>query len=137
MIHITNSTFLICFVTTQGWTWQGGLAGTTGGRLWGFGVDQVIQVEMVIPSGHHVRFGPTHWEEVDTTKDKFTIPRTTAVSGVCQKNPEEPDETKWVWEDCSEDIDFDDLWFAVNGGGGGATLTAPPSTSEPNLASIT
>ena len=33
---------------------------------------------------------------------------------------EESDESKWVWEDCPfDDAIFDDLWFAVRGGGGG------------------
>lgn len=119
LIHVANSTFYTYFVIMQGWTWQGGLAGTTAGRMHGFGVDQVLQIEMVLPNGYHVRFGPTDWDDVDAEEDEYTMPRTTAVSGVCQKNPEEPDESKWIWEDCAEDIDFDDLWFAVNGGSGG------------------
>ncbi len=139
-----------------GWTWQGGNAGTTGGRLYGtcvylslcsvdvspslhthtlilfltfhlsfyidrsgMGVDQVLQVEMVLPNGYHVKFGPTEWE--DASADGFVFPRTKVVSGVCRSNPDEEDEEKWIWGDCPEDfdIDFGDLWLAVKGGGGG------------------
>ena len=85
----------------------------------GMGVDQVLQVEMVLPNGYHVKFGPTEWE--DASADGFVVPRTKVVSGVCRSNPDEEDEEKWIWEVCPEDfdIDFGDLWFAVRGGGGG------------------
>jgi len=102
-------------VSPMGWTFQGGLATTTNGRSIGFGVDQVIQVDMVLPNGEHVRFGPTQWEDQD---DNFIYPSTTEVTGVCLQNPEE-DESKWAWSTCEEDIPFDDLWFALRGGGGG------------------
>lgn len=144
-----------------GWTFQGGLAGNKGGRLFGFGVDQVcaaicfsasgtplfiisslfvshccspipphcltpiiiifdsqvVQLEMVLPNTQHVKFGPTEWEDVEG----YDVPKTTKVSGVCRTNPEELDESLWTWADCPEDanINFDDLWFAVRGGGGG------------------
>eukprot|EP00985_Skeletonema_marinoi_P023134 scaffold15149_cov194-Skeletonema_marinoi.AAC.1 len=106
-------------VSPMGWSWQGGLGGTTGGRLYGFGVDQVVQLEMVLPNGAHVKFGPTEWE--DASAEGFTVPRTKVVSGVCRSNPDEHDEENWVWESCPEDfdIDFNDMWFAVRGGGGG------------------
>ena len=83
------------------------------------GVDQVLQVEMVLPNGSHVKFGPTEWK--DASAEGFVVPRTTVVSGVCRSNPDEQDEEKWMWGDCPEDfdIDFGDLWFAVRGGGGG------------------
>jgi len=104
-------------VSPMGWTWLGGLGGTTGSRLYGLGVDQVVQIEMVLPNGHHVKFGPTEWEDAEG----FIVPKTTLVTGVCRSNPEEVDEEKWVWETCPDDfnIDFNDLWFAVRGGGGG------------------
>jgi len=95
-------------VSPQGWTWQGGLGGTTGGRKYGFGVDHVAQIEMVLPSGLHVLFGPTSWEDADG----FEYPRTTKVSGVCK------DETG-VWGPCQDNVNFDDLWFAQRGGLGG------------------
>jgi len=87
--------------------------------MFGFGVDQVLQVEMVLPNGQHVKFGPIEWE--DASADGFIVPKTTSVAGVCRSNPEELDESLWEWTDCSKDdgINFDDLWFAVNGGGGG------------------
>lgn len=48
------------------------------------------------------------------------MPKTLAVTGLCNAEPFETDESKWVWEDCPEEIPFDDLWFAVRGGGGGS-----------------
>ena len=83
-------------------------------------MDQVLQVEMVLPNGYHVKFGPTEWE--DASAEGFAVPRTKVVSGVCRSNPDEEDEEKWIWGDCPEDfdIDFGDLWFAVRGGGGGS-----------------
>eukprot|EP00986_Skeletonema_menzelii_P012326 scaffold6756_cov109-Skeletonema_menzelii.AAC.1 len=106
-------------VSPMGWTFQGGNAGTMGGRRYGMGVDQVLQVEMVLPNGYHVKFGPTEWE--DASAEGFLVPRTKVVSGVCRSNPDELDEEKWIWGVCPEDfaIEFGDLWFAVNGGGGG------------------
>ena len=82
-------------------------------------MDQVLQVEMVLPNGYHVKFGPTEWE--DASAEGFAVPRTKVVSGVCRSNPDEQDEEKWMWGACPEDfdIDFGDLWFAVRGGGGG------------------
>ena len=101
-------------VTPMGWTFQGGLGGTQGGRLYGFGVDQVLQIEAVLPNGQHVRFGPSSWEE----EEEYLYPRTTVVSGVCNSSPEK-DEADWMWDTCPMDINFDDLWFAFRGGGGG------------------
>jgi len=101
-------------ISPLGWTFQGGLSGTTNGRTHGFGVDQVLQLEMVLPLGHHVRFGPTEWTE----EEGFRYPRTTKVEGVCNSHPSK-DESEWIWGLCSEPIDFDGLWFAQNGGGGG------------------
>lgn len=106
-------------VSPMGWTFQGGLAGTQGGRMYGLGVDQVLQVEMVLPNGQHVKFGPVEWQ--DASADGFMVPKTISVTGVCRSNPEEFDESLWEWTDCPENagINFGDLWFAVNGGGGG------------------
>ena len=67
-----------------------------------------------------MKFGPTtEWE--DASAEGFIVPRTKVVSGVCRSNPDEHDEEKWIWESCPEDfgIDFNDLYFAVRGGGGG------------------
>jgi hypothetical protein len=104
-------------VSPMGWTWQGGLSGTTRGREFGFGVDQVLQIEAVLPSGEHARFGPTSWED----SEGYLYPKTTEVSGVCNRNPDD-EEDDWVWGACSEETDvlFDDLWFAFRGGGGGS-----------------
>ena len=101
----------------MGWTFQGGLAGTSGGRLFGFGVDQVLMLEMVLPNGRHVKFGPTEW----IAAEGYDVPKTLKVTGVCRTNPDEKIEEKWKWETCPVDVsmNFDDLWFAVRGGGGG------------------
>mmetsp|Transcript_45998 Transcript_45998/g.51895 ORF Transcript_45998/g.51895 Transcript_45998/m.51895 type:complete len:763 (-) Transcript_45998:286-2574(-) len=102
-------------VSPMGWTMLGGLAGTTAGRRFGFGVDQPLQIEAVLPTGHHVRFGPTEWD----TREGFRYPKVTKVTGVCIENSEELDESKWTSADCPDTINFDDLWFAFLGGGGG------------------
>jgi len=102
-------------VSPMGWTMLGGLAGTTAGRRFGFGADQPLQIEAVLPTGDYVRFGPTEWE----MRDGFRYPKVTKVTGVCNKNPEEIDESKWTWTECPDMLNFDDLWFAFLGGGGG------------------
>ncbi len=85
-----------------------------GHRLYGFGIDQVLHVEMVLPNGSHIRFGPSSWEwEGDNI-----YPQTRTVSGYCNKNPQ-TDEADWMWEECDEEVPFVDLWFATRGGGGG------------------
>lgn len=94
---------------------QGGLGGYTAARLLGYGLDQIVQLEMVVPSGHHVRFGPTVWEDAQG----FDVPKTLEVPGVCNTKPHEADTEDWVWEPCPIDIDFNELWTAVRGGGGG------------------
>mmetsp|Transcript_3738 Transcript_3738/g.6937 ORF Transcript_3738/g.6937 Transcript_3738/m.6937 type:complete len:760 (-) Transcript_3738:142-2421(-) len=103
-------------VSPMGWAWQGGLSGTTAGRIHGFGADQVLQIEMILPSGHHVRFGPVSWED----EDGFLYPRTTKVSGVCYQNLTEEDSSVGTWGPCQNDVNFDDLWFATRGGLGGS-----------------
>eukprot|EP00957_Ditylum_brightwellii_P171736 13074109-Ditylum_brightwellii.AAC.1 len=92
-----------------------GLSGTTGMRMFGYAADQVVQVEMVLPTGGHVRFSPTEW----VNGDQLAWPRTTKVTGWCNSNPVE-DETEWEWEVCPQGgVNFDDLWHAVRGGGNG------------------
>lgn len=107
------------FLVLVGWSFQGGLSGGTGGSRFGLGADQIVQMEMVLPNGYHVKFGPTKWE--DASAEGFIVPKTTAVTGLCRSNPEEQDEEEWIWEDCPDDfdVDFMDLWYAVRGGGGG------------------
>ena len=100
---------------TDGWTFEGGIPGASAGRMYGHGVDQVLQIEMVLPNGLHVKFGPTKWEDAEG----YLVPKTISVTGLCRTNPEESLESKWEWGDCPEDVPFDDLWFAVRGGGGG------------------
>ncbi|KAL7450099.1 hypothetical protein ACHAWC_002080 [Mediolabrus comicus] len=139
-------------VSPFGWSFQGGLSGTTGGSRFGLGADQIVQMEMVLPNGYHVKFGPTKWE--DASAEGFIVPKTTAVTGLCRSNPEEQDEEEWIWEDCPDDfdVDFMDLWYAVRGGGGGTYGVAlsmhlqlhdfarqvqyEPSSSEECLATI-
>ena len=101
-----------------GWLASGGLSGNNGMRLYGLGIDQVLHVEMVLPSGVHVRFGPTEWKEQPGKVYHITK----EVSGYCNMG-DLSDEDSWDWQDCSgtnHDIDFHDLWYAVRGGGGGA-----------------
>eukprot|EP00551_Chaetoceros_affinis_P018330 CAMPEP_0203742952 /NCGR_PEP_ID=MMETSP0092-20131115/59189_1 /ASSEMBLY_ACC=CAM_ASM_001090 /TAXON_ID=426623 /ORGANISM="Chaetoceros affinis, Strain CCMP159" /LENGTH=436 /DNA_ID=CAMNT_0050630227 /DNA_START=546 /DNA_END=1853 /DNA_ORIENTATION=- len=98
-----------------GWLASGGLSGNNGMRLYGLGVDQVLHVEMVLPSGMHVRFGPTEWRK----KANKMYPVTTHVKGYCNQG-DLSDEDLWDWQECSQDIDFYGLWFAVRGGGGGS-----------------
>ena len=83
-------------------------------RVWGLGVDQVLEIEMVLANEMHVKFYPVEWEN----DEGFKYPRTTKVEGLCNTNIED-DELNWVWEECSNRIAFEDLWFAVRGGGGG------------------
>ena len=40
------------------------------------------------------------------------------MKGLCNKNVHHLEE-EWEWGECDEDIPFEDLWFAVRGGGGG------------------
>ena len=48
-------------------------------------------------------------------------PQTTSVEGYCiaDDTADLSDERTWSWVDCSDQYDFDDLWFAIRGGGGG------------------
>lgn len=97
-------------VSPNGWTFGGGLSGNTGMRMFGYGADQVVQLEMVLPLGWHVKFGPSAWED-DSSLD---FPRVTEVRGWCR--------VEETWTDCPDepDVDFFELWHAVRGGGGGA-----------------
>ena len=88
----SDNIVLVMRLYPVGWTFQGGLPGTAAGRLYGFGVDQVLMLEMVLPNGYHVRFGPTEWE----TAEGYDVPKTLKVSGVCRSNPSETDEDKKV-----------------------------------------
>eukprot|EP00751_Fragilariopsis_kerguelensis_P022573 CAMPEP_0170900086 /NCGR_PEP_ID=MMETSP0734-20130129/47184_1 /TAXON_ID=186038 /ORGANISM="Fragilariopsis kerguelensis, Strain L26-C5" /LENGTH=481 /DNA_ID=CAMNT_0011293459 /DNA_START=99 /DNA_END=1541 /DNA_ORIENTATION=+ len=98
-----------------GWLQSGGLSGASM-RLHGIGIDQVLLIEMVLPSGNHVRFGPTLWEE----QEGYQYPKTTTVTGYCNAVPYEMEESLWEWSPCNDEtINFADLWFAVRGGGGG------------------
>jgi len=88
-------------------------------RLYGCGADQILELEMILPDGQHVKFGPTKWEE----KEGFEYPQTTMVEGKCNANIHH-DESEWEWVECQDgkpfvDVTFEDLWFALRGGGGG------------------
>jgi len=96
-----------------GWL-QGGGLGLGTERSIGIGVDQVLELEMVLADGTHVKFGPTRWEKVDG----HLYPQTMAVGGTCNHNVD-ADESKWAWADCDTPKPFEQLWFAVRGGGGG------------------
>jgi len=96
-----------------GWLQGGGLS-TGLERNYGFGVDQLLAIEMVLPDGSHVKFGPTKWQSAPG----FLYPRTTLVEGQCNRRVS-ADESAWQWGPCSSRVSFSDLWFAVRGGGGG------------------
>jgi len=98
-----------------GWFLGGGLGGGQS-RMWGVGSDQVVWLEMVLPDGTHVKFGPTQWEK----QEGLMYPQTTRVEGLCNHNVQHR-ESQWQWGGCTDkNINFDDLWFAVRGGGGGS-----------------
>jgi len=98
-----------------GWLLGGGLGMGNTDRTYGIGVDQVLELEMVLPDGRHVKFGPTEWEE----KEGMLYPQTTKVEGLCNANVDHH-EALWKWEPCGEnEPNWEDLWFAVRGGGGG------------------
>eukprot|EP00978_Attheya_sp_CCMP212_P021949 scaffold64695_cov45-Attheya_sp.AAC.1 len=96
-----------------GWLASGGNSAARGTRLYGYGVDQVLQMEMILPDGTHVRFGPAKWE----TDPEYLYPKTIAVKGFCNENPV-ADELAWKWTECNV-VNFADLWMASRGGGGG------------------
>ena len=85
-------------------------------RIYGFGADQVLQLEMVLTDGRHVRFMPSSWKS--NLESSQIYPQTTEVEGQCNMNIS-ADEGLWDWGNCDQQIDFEDLWMAVRGGGGG------------------
>jgi len=98
-----------------GWL-QGGGLGWGQERVWGLGVDQVLEIEMVLADERHVKFYPTEWEDAKG----FLYPKTKKVEGLCNTNVFADEESMWVWEPCNDPApQFEDLWFAVRGGGGG------------------
>ncbi len=100
-----------------GWLSSGGLSANQGMRTYGLGIDQVLYLEMVLPDGRHVRFGPSKWDDVPG----YLYPQTREVTGYCNTGDlSADDESLWVWEECEEAVDFGALWYAVRGGGGGA-----------------
>ena len=103
-------------IVGMGWLFGGGL-GIGQERQWGVGVDQVLEIEMVLPDGRHVKFGPDSWR----VKEGYLYPQTTSVKGYCNANVHHL-EDKWEWTECEVggDLTWDDLWFAVRGGGGGS-----------------
>ena len=74
---------------------------------------------MILPDGQFVRFGPSTW--IPAEGDQL-YPQTTSVEGYCISDDtiDLSDESTWSWVGCSDQYDFDDLWFAVRGGGGGS-----------------
>ena len=48
-----------------------------------------------MPSGQHVKFGPSKWED----SPGFLYPKTTEVKGYCNSNVV-VDESEWQWEEC-------------------------------------
>lgn len=101
---------------TGGWLFSGGMGGHTNMRKYGYGVDQVLHIEMVLPDTRFVRFGPSAWKQAEGDQ---LYPQTTKVTGFCHEG-DISDEASWNWVDCDKEVDFASLWFAVRGGGGGS-----------------
>lgn len=97
-----------------GWMAGGGI-GDGSERVFGVGAANVLELEMVLPSGEHVKFAPSKWKD----DPGFLYPKTTEVTGLCNKNVV-TDESEWKWEACEVEVPWDDLWYAVRGGGGGS-----------------
>ena len=88
----------------QGGGWSHGVE-----RMYGLGVDQILEIEMILADETYIRFGPTKWRR----NNNFIYPKTTKVEGECFKNN--------TWGACVDsEPPFEDLWFAVRGGGGGS-----------------
>jgi hypothetical protein len=105
-----------------GWLQGGGLS-TGIERMYGGGVDQVLEIEMILADGSHVKFGPSQWKSVEGRQ----YPQTTEVRGLCNVQPA-GDESQWMWVPCTTSKEdslgsgtdlFGQLWYAVRGGGGG------------------
>ena len=85
-------------------------------REQGLGVDQVLEFEVALPSGHHVRVFPTEW---DDDNNDYITPQTTKVTALCNSNVV-ANEDDWDWQPCTDlDVSPEDLWMALRGGGGG------------------
>ena len=96
----------------RGWLSGGGLS-TGYEREHGLGVDQVLEFEVALPSGHHVRVFPTEWED----DNDFITPQTTKVTALCNSNIV-ANEDDWQWKPCTDlDVSPEDLWMALRGGG--------------------
>merc|ERR1711937_854995 len=88
-----------------GWL-QGGGLGDGQERIWGLGVDQVLEIEMVLADERHIKLYPTEWEDAEG----FLYPKTIKVDGLRNAKVLE-DESKWVWETCQDPVPpFEDLW---------------------------
>ena len=53
-----------------GWLQGGGLSAGAE-RMYGLGVDQVLEIEMVLPDTRHVKFGPSNWEDAPGYVQKY------------------------------------------------------------------
>ena len=101
-----------------GWLSGGGLS-IGYEREHGLGVDQVLELEVALPSGHHVRVFPTEW---DANQDYIT-PQTTKVTALCNTNVV-ANENNWKWQSCTDlSVSPEDLWVALRGGGAGYGVT--------------
>eukprot|EP00578_Thalassiosira_sp_NH16_P009285 CAMPEP_0181121292 /NCGR_PEP_ID=MMETSP1071-20121207/24658_1 /TAXON_ID=35127 /ORGANISM="Thalassiosira sp., Strain NH16" /LENGTH=765 /DNA_ID=CAMNT_0023206097 /DNA_START=60 /DNA_END=2357 /DNA_ORIENTATION=- len=97
-----------------GWITGGGISMGLE-RLEGIGVDNVLEFELVLADGRHVRVFPTEWENVKGC----IYPQTTKVTALCNENTV-ADESQWDWQPCADlMLPPEDLWRASRGGGGG------------------
>ena len=44
-----------------------------GGRKYDFGIDQILHVEMVLPSSLHIKFGPAEREDATASEDQHDV----------------------------------------------------------------
>lgn len=97
-----------------GWLSGGGLS-TGYERSEGLGVDQILELELVLPDGSHVKIFPSAWNIVEG----YLYPQTSKVSALCNANVVS-DESQWDWQPCNNiSVAPEDLWMAMRGGGGG------------------
>lgn len=94
---------------------SGGGLSTGYERTEGLGVDQILELELVLPDGSHVKVYPSDWDVVQG----HIYPQTSKVTAMCNANVV-ADESQWEWEPCdSLNVAPEDIWLSVRGGGGG------------------
>jgi len=97
-----------------GWLSGGGLS-TGYERIHGLGIDQILELEVALPDGSHVRVFPIEWNN----SEEYINPQTTKVAALCNTIVV-ANEDKWDWQPCTDlSVSPEDIWLAQRGGGGG------------------